>query len=35
MSVIDKLLERIMQVELEVPRVVKQNIKKAEEEWSD
>ena len=35
MVVIDRLLDSIMNVQLEVPRVVKQNIKKAQEDWSD
>ena len=34
-GVIDTLLERVMNVELEVPRVVKQNFVIAAEEWDD
>ena len=35
MQVIDRLLESIMNVHIEVPRTVCQNYKKAQEDWSD
>ena len=35
MAVIDKLLVSIMNVQLEVPQVVKQNYKPAIEDWDD
>ena len=34
-QVISMLLETVMNVHLEVPRVVKQNIKSSVEEWDD
>ena len=35
MHVIDKLLVSIMNVQIEVPRTVKQNIKPSIEDWDD